>query len=254
MQPEKSAPDAIVSPPRAPKQTGLLFHPYMVEALKIDKKRVTRRVGGLAEVNKHPDRWELIDFYGVTARFKRKYLYDTKEKPEILEVKNPYGQEGDYIWARESCWIHRGFKAGVNDAILTSAIVEYCADIQGDKDKTPNKEYYKLYPSIHMPKAACRFWLRNQGVRLERLHDITEQEAIAEGVLKWDTENKVLKGSYRWYTAKPLKSTRCGVTDAKGSFWSLWEAINGDGSYARNPWVWRISFEPQLTRPQMPWE
>lgn len=82
-------------------------------------------------------------------------------------------------------------------------------------------------PSIHMPRWASRITLEVTGVRVERLQDISEADAIAEGVnMHPDHHGKPLTSIY-----SPVQAYR-----------DLWESINGQGSWAVNPWVWVISF------------
>lgn len=78
----------------------------------------------------------------------------------------------------------------------------------------------KWKPSIFMPKDACRIKLRVINIRIERLHDISENDAISEGI------NDYTDG------ANSIKI-----------FFNLWERINGKGSSELNPWVWVIEFE-----------
>lgn len=83
-------------------------------------------------------------------------------------------------------------------------------------------------PSIFMPRAASRITLEIIAVRVERLHDISEADAAAEG-----------------WTRQPERSNDPEVhQDAARDWYSdLWEQINGAGSWALNPWVWVIEFK-----------
>lgn len=93
----------------------------------------------------------------------------------------------------------------------------------------------KWKPSIHMPLNAARLFLLVSNVRAERLQDISEQDAIAEGVLP------VEGGYYKNYLE--LKDPRSACLTAKESFYTLWESINGEGSVDKNPFVWVYDFE-----------
>jgi len=75
-------------------------------------------------------------------------------------------------------------------------------------------------PSIHMPRYAARLFLEVKAVRVERLQDITEADAMAEGVLPFN--NQALR--------------------AKSYFEELWNAINGKGAWESRPWVWVYEF------------
>ena len=83
-----------------------------------------------------------------------------------------------------------------------------------------------------MPKAISRIWLEITDVKIERLHDITEGAALAEGV-----ELEVFN--------KPKLNHRLEVLGASyiTSFIRLWSQINGAESWDKNPWVWAIEFK-----------
>ena len=81
-------------------------------------------------------------------------------------------------------------------------------------------------PSIHMPRAASRITLEVTGVRVERLQDISEADAIAEGC----------------GMLKPYSDHWQHRDVAKEEYRLLWESINGPGSWDANPWVWVIEF------------
>ena len=95
----------------------------------------------------------------------------------------------------------------------------------------------KWKPSIHMPKAAARIWLKVVNVRVERLHEITEQDAIAEGaqcgIFRYGPN--VCKGEYH------LEINR--HADYTDGFKYVWHQINGRESWDANPWVWVVELE-----------
>jgi hypothetical protein len=101
-------------------------------------------------------------------------------------------------------------------------------------DVAENKfDGYKWKPSIHMPKEAARIWLEVTEVRVERLHDITEEDAIAEGVEKLNN----------WWKDYTSDQDAYDMQTAMCSFDSLWKKINGEESWNENPWVWVVSFK-----------
>jgi hypothetical protein len=120
----------------------------------------------------------------------------------------PYGRIGDQLWVREA-WAPKAI-----DPECTT--VAYRAT--DDECNGPWK------PSIHMPRWASRILLEVTGVRVERLLDISESDAIAEGV-------------------EPLTHPGAVFRPAASAYSDLWEQINGTGSWAANPWVWVVEFK-----------
>lgn len=88
-------------------------------------------------------------------------------------------------------------------------------------------------PSIHMPRWASRILLEITAVRVERLQDISEEQALAEGV----------RGEPCDHARQACADIGCWGDTAKGAFGFLWESLNGEGSWAANPWVWVVEFK-----------
>ena len=85
--------------------------------------------------------------------------------------------------------------------------------------------------SKFMPRQASRIRLTVTGVHVERLQDISEADALAEGIVQWGDGYGLPDGSH------------FHASDPRQSYFSLWEAINGPGSVEANPWLWIIEFE-----------
>ncbi len=101
----------------------------------------------------------------------------------------------------------------------------------------PRGEYpyrYGWKSPLHMPKWAARTWLEVTEVRAERLQAISEEDAIAEGIFG----PPMSQAGWRQY---PYES--CHLDTAKSSYRTLWESINGKGSWDLDPWVWVYSFK-----------
>lgn len=126
----------------------------------------------------------------------------------------PYGAPGDVLWVRET-W-----------APSDLAPVLYRAD-----GPVRNGRWR---PSIHMPRWASRLSLRIKSVRVERLQEISDVDAISEGI----AHNVLRDGGY----SLP-DTSHYHASDPRASFCSLWESINGAGSWDANPWVWVIELE-----------
>jgi len=152
------------------------------------------------------------DIGNVTIRYKQSLLWYTRMK----------------IWVRETWHPKRhNFPIGFP--------YEYKAT--SEQDLTPTNEKWK--PSIHMPREAARIFLEVTNVRVERLQDITEQDAISEGIefKEWKNGFMVNKG-YKIYGEKATYDESPIV-----SYRSLWENINGPSSWEKNPFVWVIEFK-----------
>lgn len=153
----------------------------------------------------------------------------------------PYGQVGDRLWVREAwmpdppcdgtwgytAWAGNriGRIAAVPERFQHPAFCNYSAS-------WPHADDLRWTPSIHMPRWASRITLEITDVRVERLQDISEADAMAEGIVATRGGFGLPDGSH-FHTIDPRES-----------YWSLWEAINGPGSVDANPWVWCVSFSP----------
>ncbi|EPL3172235.1 hypothetical protein NOY08_002530 [Serratia marcescens] len=161
----------------------------------------------------------------------------------------PFGEVGDRLWVREA---YQGplFNFDQMETYLedTSKFErpEFC-EYRADGGKTP--EYYDAddnlrygwKPSIHMPRWASRILLEITAVRVERLNDISEEDAKAEGVRA--LENNFGNGpSYCDYLLPNLDDAAEWYNRASDSFKSLWKSIYGAESWRANPWVWVIEF------------
>jgi len=94
-----------------------------------------------------------------------------------------------------------------------------------------------------MPKDNARIWLEVTGVRCERLKDITEVDAIAEGIESWDSPVHEGKKSYQDYLEPGKQGIDCPFISPITSFMTLWQNINGKDSWSENPWVWVYEFK-----------
>lgn len=188
------------------KERPILFSAPMVRAILDGRKTQTRRI-----VKPQPN--EFIDrLHGGSLKKRFPYkLEDDDGNPCGIGFQDdngnywtcPYGQPGDVLWVRET-WIAPYVK---------TEIARYKAD--EPEGCLPRK----WKPSIFMPRWASRISLRVTSVRVERLNDISQTDAIAEGVSGVNTGDFVTAYS------------------------ELWESINGTDSWQANPWVWVIEFE-----------
>lgn len=145
----------------------------------------------------------------------------------------PYGLPGDRLWVRETHFINdlRGAKVPADER--AGCEILYRATDEQWVMNMEDTEGLRWAPSIHMPRWASRITLEITGVRVERLQDISEADAIAEGVA-------VNNEPFRFYSSGlPNDIAR---PNAISAYCDLWEGINGAGSWEANPWIWVIEF------------
>jgi hypothetical protein len=221
----------------------ILFNTEMVQAILQGRKTQTRRTKGLKNINTDPSNWKIEQLKSLWAK---SYINGFKE------LKKPY-EVGDILWVRES---FENFEATYNPHGNPFEIQSFLK-IQFKADRKISNEFSvenfkalnalceiqmnkginsKYRPSIHMPKAAARIFLKIKDVRIERLFDISEIDSQMEGV-----SFEIVNGTkeYKDY----INSDHTFPVYAKHSFISLWEKINGEKSIESNPWVWVIEFE-----------
>lgn len=203
------------------RERPILFSGEMVRAVLDGHKSVTRRVvtwktrfpdfiGGRGE-EQDPSKWGWFfdgpshHGYMVLGRG----LNECQDHGSI-SIPCPYGEPGDRLWVRES---FQYADSGQQD-------VFYAADDE--------RSSVGWRPSIYMPRWASRLTLEVTKVRVERIQEISEEDAVAEGVFPQEND-----------PVPPM------VPKAREQFQRLWDSINGDRSgcsWLDNPWVWAVSF------------
>jgi len=205
------------------KERPILFSAPMVRAILEGRKTMTRRV-----VKPVPsDVWG----HGVitdtrSTKFGKFCVHMRGEFCGDVHVECPYGTPGDRLWVRETF--------GYPEQNHENGIVYRATDSSWDDASTKNTKTIIWKPSIFMPRRESRITLDVTAVRVERLQEITEEDAIAEGV-------EIIPDAgvcYKDYTGRCV-CKECAVY----SFWSLWEKINGRESLDANPWVWVVGFK-----------
>lgn len=213
------------------KERPILFSAPMVRAIQrvIDPKSQTRRIV------KFPDWMQPIPDVFVRDLADGKEVWYVPEGADPSKVfRCPCGQPGDRLWVRENFSGPHYQSKNSPSQWSDSDPIWYWADGEPESG-----DWTKPKPSIHMPRWASRITLEILGVRVERLNDISEADAIAEGIGSIVVSDG---GESRWinYADEHSKSNAFG--DARRSYRSLWEKINGAGSWAANPWVWVVEF------------
>lgn len=207
----------------------ILYQTEMVQAIEAGTKSMTRRTKGLEKLTNHYFQ-SLVHHATGKFTFVENGNYSPKES-DVIVINCPFGQVGDILWVRETTYNEGDF--------VEPPIYIYRAN-------NPNWQMVsggKWTPSIFMPKSASRFFLRITDISVERLYDISEQDAIGEGIDKYynvNSEGNEKLNGWRYFDYR--KATR-DILSPKQSFFSLWESINGKQSLSDNPFVWVIKFE-----------
>lgn len=188
------------------KERPILFSGEMVRAILVGRKTQTRRVV------KDPE-----NFGCLTGDCPHEKQLECDQAIACFAVEScPYGSVGDRLWVKETHGINRTCPMVDDLSCVGRGWIHYAADDSG----CPRTLVDKLRPSIFMFRNWSRITLEIVSVRVERLQQITDADARAEGC--------------------------CGVTSTcfgVPNYRYVWESINGAGSWKLNPWVWVIEFK-----------
>lgn len=230
------------------KERKIAFNGAMVRAILADQKTQTRRV-----MKNPPTPSAHFPWLGVKSlRGTHSFVYPNA-LPEIL-AECPYGQPGDRLWVQEEWGDVNLYGA---PAIAYSAdgdlmdLMEHESFLTKDGAFDYEAKRIKPYsfdawaydliggiegiwrPAKHMPRWASRILLEVVSVRIERLQNISESDAEAEGCAAEPCDHK----------RQNCEDIGCCGPTAVGAYRYLWDSINGAGSWAANPWVWVVEFK-----------
>ena len=224
------------------KSHPILFNGPMVRAILDGRKTQTRRL-----LKPQPDAVEArpLGFFGITNNYSFTLVGEGGSN-STLRIPIKYAA-GDTLWVREA-WNAFDFSQDGDDAWPTRKIPTV-AEMNEEpcrfgppqivfRESERARKFFgdqKWRPSIHMPRWASRITLRVTDVRVERLRDISNDDAIAEGV-----KLKMIRGcqSIGEHQTEPLMETSISA------FQSLWDSINAKTHpWESNPWVVAYTFE-----------
>jgi hypothetical protein len=200
----------------ATREKPILFSAPMVKAILDGTKTQTRRI-----MKPQPEYFEQYPHWRWTTPQLRKdglgpFAIDSGDRPGMFGKYVP----GETLWVRET-W---GPRTEQGKPVESRHYVKYRADFIDDSPPADGMDWHtyedKWRPSIFMPRWASRITLEITDVRVERLQDISEDDACSEGVTLSIPDEQTYYGQFR----------------------VLWSKINGDGSWESNPWVWVVSF------------
>ncbi len=208
---------------------GNVFHPMlfstlMVQSLLNGTKTQTRRI--VKEQYKWDDFRILTNSNGDFLRICEVVHGSHGNTYMESEGKKLPINIGDIIWVRET------FFDSEANFVLEAYAPDFIYKADNENFKL-NGEQIKWQPSLFMPTKACRLWLKVTNVRVEKLQDITEDDAKNEGI-SW---NKGIIQSGYGYDGSVTHIS------AKSCYKGLWNKINGKDSWDANPFVWVYDFE-----------
>lgn len=235
------------------KERPILFSAPMVRALLDGRKTQTRRI-----VKPQPGQGEYIDdeAHNIDSEFVYAGNCGCYYERKCL---CPYGVPGDRLWVRESHYQPKAFTSRSVEyldrnckTITAGGCVMYGRECNTEyllkiarQFKQPEDEVLnnrgKLKSSIHMPRWASRINLEITDVRVQRLKDISDVDAIAEGISQvgeWKEPRADSTACWSSY-GQPEPYFNSPID----SYHSLWDSINGANSWIENPWVWTLTFK-----------
>lgn len=212
------------------KERPILFSGPMVRAILEGRKTVTRRALTARAIRDVGYGAELGECHELPAEGP----IDANSMSYIVDFC-PYGKVGERLWVRESFADLRG--TGIEhrpDPAGPLHRYAFAADSPpGSASDEARKDFgVRWKPSIHMPRAACRIVLEITDVRVERLQDISGDQAEAEGV-----DSAMCR---QFFETSPSRH-ECKEAVIHG-FAGLWASINGPEAWHANPWVWVVEF------------
>ncbi len=222
------------------KERPILFSGPMVRAILDGRKTQTRRVikhqppGDVSLISVSRYHPTIVDRHGEEAPGTE--IFGAFSDGGEWGCKSPYGEPSDQLWVRET-W--RGV-VEINPPGKTTELgvaryvpdQEYCRRVEYQATHERDGEPWR--PSIHMPRWASRITLEVTSVRVERLQDISEADAIAEGI------DKTAAGFWGTYGQREVD----GTYSPRLSYQCLWDSLNASRGYGweANPWVWVVEF------------
>lgn len=204
----------------------ILFNTEMVRAIMDGRKSCTRRL-----------------LKGPFTVHPNGYITKPRGNENLCPYEPPY-QPGDILYVRETVWQKIGYYLDVDGETKPSWYNEFRYVASDEKPETGWNYSWVKRPSIHMPKEAARIWLKVTDVRVERLQEITEEQACVEGTDPWDEACYENNGWHPTFS-DPDSGGDPNMIDG---FHKLWNSTIKKSDLDRygwdaNPWVWVIEFE-----------
>lgn len=208
------------------KEHPIIFSTPMVESIIAGQKTQTRRILQLPA-------WSTQELKHVVPLGCHPPQTINRKTGRFQSIKSPYGQVGDHLYVRET--FNPGSPETGTGPFFKAGASEF------------DRYTLRWKPCIHMPKQIARIWLKIEEIRIERLQDISEEDAMAEGIRPLFTQEEInrtvgISGfpqdhgwtNYLWHGHSDISPSQAdawpyqysGYDSAKESFSSLWEKIN----------------------------
>lgn len=205
----------------------ILFSGPMVRALLEGRKTQTRRL--LKPQPDPPPHWDgRIGFSFMCPERHYEMRGWTKEDGPLMRHRPLHYWNGDLLWVRET-WVNTWDAFDSDDPPASRNRTIYRASCAAEAASE-----ITWRPSIFMPRDRSRLTLEVTNVKVERLQDISEADARAEGVFQ------LPNGMWRWEA--PVEAKQTGFHTPRAAFDALWCQVNGPASWPANPWVVAVSF------------
>lgn len=202
----------------------IIFSAPMIAALLASRKTQTRRLLALPK-------WASADPSHVEEQDDGSAEVICRDTGCLAAVPMRFAV-GDRLWVKEN---HR-----LVDCTCDTCRVPGYVYFEADGDGYEGARLNRLRPSIHMPRWASRLTLAVTKVRVERLQDISEADAIAEGIEHWPAGSPIIGNPYGVGLGEG--NGWCSGGTAKEAFQALWQRINGPEAWQANPWIVAVTF------------
>jgi hypothetical protein len=213
---------------------GILYKPPKIDFIRKhpDMDIQTRRLSGLAEINKEPDKWVYEPQYGWFRQYKDKGL-----SAFTLIVKPRYNI-GEVVYIKEAIKVAPAYTEGSGESYLHGYIVEYpdkAIKLIHLKDIPKGTIVRPFYQKMFMPSYTARYFQKVIDVRAQRLQEITIEDALDEGI------SRQLRSQLGY--SSPESEEEFNLTKAINTFKLLWDSINPDYPWELNPWVFAYTMK-----------
>ncbi len=215
------------------REHGVIFNSDMVRAILSGRKTQTRKA---MKAQPRSSETRVGDYWFPCDRVQSMvhvsdFIPNNSAMPDAHEFFStccPLGGIGDRIWVRET------FQVG----LCTESTFAYKATHRPSDLDEGWSDVIKWRPSTQMPRWASRITLEITDVRVEHLQDISDQDALAEGIVtgRYGNDGNWQEGFYLPNNNQPYQT-------AKAAFCALWQSMYGVDSFYKNPWVWVVEFK-----------